>query len=519
MPTDFALCIGTGEAPGPFPVEVLSSPAGSASGEMVLPEGIDELLAAVRRDSPDVRALQEFGTKLYSAVFTGDVGRAWSDSHHARVGRQEGGLRLRLRVDDPGLEEFPWELLHDERSFLDTNPDLLFSRYWPGAEHPPSDRSGKLRLLTVLETPEKTPLTAPDFLRHLREFESLLGELPAHQVECTILKDASPEAFRSTLEKGFDVVHFSGHGAGPGLGALMDDDHNRLRKRGDGEFAQLFQGLRSPPLLVVLNACVTAAGAGSSVFSDVGSFLVRSGVPAVVATQYPFVRHGSARIFAKAFYESLANALPVEAAVKAARRMLSSGGYRDHRDWSAPILYQCSSFGEGTKSGIVATEQRSASVVLDEIRSTNPTAHEQESLLVRFRSDLSRVIAVPEVEKVIAILRSYQENRAALALAESATVLETFDGFVDRIAGDTAFVTLQSTTNGDVEEGTYPASELARLGIFEQSCFIAKTVETRSGIRVVFEAAPDEALSDEVVHEIESKIDQVLPREDPGIRY
>jgi len=34
---------------------------------------------------------------------------------------------------------------------------------------------------------------------------------------------------------------------------------------------------------------------------------------------------------------------------------------------------------------------------------------------------------------------------------EGMTVLETFDGFVDRIEGDTVFVTLQSRTNGDVD--------------------------------------------------------------------
>jgi hypothetical protein len=114
---------------------------------------------------------------------------------------------------------------------------------------------------------------------------------------------------------------------------------------------------------------------------------------------------------------------------------------------------------------------------------------------------------------------SYQKKLAAIPSAESAAVLETFDGFVDRIEGGTAFVTLQSRINGDVEEGTYPAAELAKLGIHEQSCFLAKTVESESGTHVVFQAVPDEPLPAEVVREIESKIDRALPREDPGIRY
>jgi hypothetical protein len=98
-------------------------------------------------------------------------------------------------------------------------------------------------------------------------------------------------------------------------------------------------------------------------------------------------------------------------------------------------------------------------------------------------------------------------------------VLETYDGFVDRIEGDTAFVTLQSRANGDVEEGTYTASELAKMGIHEHSCFVFKTLRTESGLVPVIEACRNQAIADEVVREIDAKIDQALPSEDSGIKY
>jgi hypothetical protein len=98
---------------------------------------------------------------------------------------------------------------------------------------------------------------------------------------------------------------------------------------------------------------------------------------------------------------------------------------------------------------------------------------------------------------------------------EGKTVLETFDGIVDRIEGDTAFVTLQSRANGDVEKGTYSASQLARMGIHEQSCFVFKTVDVGNAIRPVFEPVPQEPVAAEVVREIDSQIDQPLPEAPP----
>jgi hypothetical protein len=135
------------------------------------------------------------------------------------------------------------------------------------------------------------------------------------------------------------------------------------------------------------------------------------------------------------------------------------------------------------------------------------------------RSDLSNVVPPSNAEKAVEILRSYLEKHAAIQSIDQEVVLETFDGFVDRIEGETAFVTLQSRANGDVEEGTYPASELAKMGIHEQSCFVFKTVNLGNAIRPVFEPVPQKPLADEVLREIDSKIDQVLPHEDPGIPY
>ena len=72
MYADFLVSIGTGEMPGPFPVEVVSSPVGPVDDQMVLPEGFDEQLAALGPNVPDPSVLQQYGSTLFSALFSGD---------------------------------------------------------------------------------------------------------------------------------------------------------------------------------------------------------------------------------------------------------------------------------------------------------------------------------------------------------------------------------------------------------------------------------------------------------------
>lgn len=84
-------------------------------------------------------------------------------------------------------------------------------------------------------------------------------------------------------------------------------------------------------------------------------------------------------------------------------------------------------------------------------------------------------------------------------------VLERFDGVVDVIEGETAFVTLTSKS-GEELIGEYPASELAKLGIHGRRRFICKTVVAKGKVEVRFQAIPDlEVTADE-----EAAIDQEL---------
>ena len=73
-------------------------------------------------------------------------------------------------------------------------------------------------------------------------------------------------------------------------------------------------------------------------------------------------------------------------------------------------------------------------------------------------------------------------------------VLESFEGFVDEIRGDTAYVTLKSEF-GDSLFGEYSAVELAAKGIREGRRFNCRTIESGGKVRVEFMPIPDRILS------------------------
>ena len=98
-------------------------------------------------------------------------------------------------------------------------------------------------------------------------------------------------------------------------------------------------------------------------------------------------------------------------------------------------------------------------------------------------------------------------------------VLESFEGFVDQVEGDTAYVRLKSREHGDVLYGEYPASQLLEKGIEEQGRFLCETVKVDGTTRVDMQAIPSVPATDEQLRAIEEKIDRVLPRDDPGIEY
>ena len=105
-----------------------------------------------------------------------------------------------------------------------------------------------------------------------------------------------------------------------------------------------------------------------------------------------------------------------------------------------------------------------------------------------------------------------RHRRAIASLGKTAferTILEAFDGFVDLVEEDTAYVTLRSQS-GETLHGRYSASELSAKGIHERRRFRCTTVDVAGAVRIEFEGIPEKEVSAEREREIRSMIDRAL---------
>jgi hypothetical protein len=87
----------------------------------------------------------------------------------------------------------------------------------------------------------------------------------------------------------------------------------------------------------MLSACEGARTGAHDIFSSTAATLLRRGIPAVVAMQYEITDEAAIE-FARAFYEALADAVPVDAAVGEARKTISRI-VSSSLEWGTPVLY------------------------------------------------------------------------------------------------------------------------------------------------------------------------------------
>ena len=86
---------------------------------------------------------------------------------------------------------------------------------------------------------------------------------------------------------------------------------------------------------VLLESCWSSAGKG---FSGVAQRLLLTGIPAVVAMQYPILI-SSAEVFFSEFYRCLAVGSTVDEAVSETRKAVYASPYQNCLDWATPTLY------------------------------------------------------------------------------------------------------------------------------------------------------------------------------------
>ena len=288
------------------------------------------------------QAVQDFGRALFEALLEGDLRSFYYESKRDAT-RQGHGLRVRLHIRVPELAALPWEYLYDPRV-----PDYLcLARGTPlvrylDLPHPiePLTVAPPLQILVMMAGPDDQPS-----LDTTRERERMRGALePLEQrglVKLTWLEGQTWRDLQRAMRGGpWHIFHFIGHGAfdrraDEGALALADDDGQTylIHATPLGRLLANHGTLR----LAVLNACEGAKGGQRDLFSSTAAKLAQRDIPAVLAMQYEISDHAAIEL-TRAFYESLADGLPVDAALAEARTAISLG-VQNSLEWGTPVLY------------------------------------------------------------------------------------------------------------------------------------------------------------------------------------
>lgn len=315
--------------------------------------GEEEAGAAPARDlvaatGPLVPNAREVGERLFRALFRDGLERTLVEALAEIEQSSTRALRLRLILDltAPGMAPIaalPWELLYDpyRHRFLAQYLATSLVRFLDAqpAAAPPRERL-PLRILIVPASPRDLPPLDLD-----REVEGIERAFRGRgDVAVEVLRRAGLGDLRRRLrDQSFHVLHFLGHGKFDG-----DSGEGRLIFEGpDGEphlvpaelLATTLRGIRSLRL-VVLAACDSGRHLrreGLDPYRGVAAALVREGLPAVVAMQFP-LSDAAAITWSGAFYFALAAGDPVDAAMVEGRQAILRGR-PGSLEWAIPALF------------------------------------------------------------------------------------------------------------------------------------------------------------------------------------
>jgi hypothetical protein len=332
---------------GELCARVLESPQGDCPFMSVKwpfePQEENELLSEIygglrqrRARSNKGGTIQDFGGRLFDAVFSGDIEHLFRSSMDtaARAGK---GLRIRLRLpEDSELHTRPWEFLFDTEcgEFLAVREHTPLIRYLPVAQPiPPITVEGPLRILVALASPTDHPR-----LDIAREWEILCqalepsitaGRLELRRVPGCCTFDNLRDSLRHFNTH---IFHFVGHGL-PGALVLEQESGRGLEMEATHLRSAFPSG--SLPRLIVLNAC-SGAIAEDVPFSGLAQGFLKQGVPAVVAMQAS-ITDDAALIFTRYFYRDLVETGAVDASLTEARLRMQGNGHPT--EWGTPVLY------------------------------------------------------------------------------------------------------------------------------------------------------------------------------------
>lgn len=354
-----------GAAQGAYSVAVAESPVGSRPAgpcaldpvalETQLWSSAERVEASVRRAGTDAEAIvasmlpsaegaKRVGQRLYESLFASPVRPCIEESLRTVAPQRREGLRFLINTTEaPELARLPWEFLYSPR-----NEDFLFSDAmkpvvrWLDVDEPPPTLTVEppLRLLIAIASPgDRAELSVGEEIAHLDD--ALASLVESGLVETARIDHTTLERLDDALlEKRPHVLHFIGHGDFVGDDGVVILEGEATPGAADPitgrQLGALLRNHLASLRLVFLNSCMGAAVAGHAPFGGVAQSLIRRGIPAVIAMQFP-ISDQAAVALARHFYRYIAAGLPVDAALTSARAFLYARGYPV--EWGAPALH------------------------------------------------------------------------------------------------------------------------------------------------------------------------------------
>jgi hypothetical protein len=289
---------------------------------------------------PTAAEVDQLGRDLFQWLFRGPLAAVYN-----RV--PAGNVSVQILSNHPEIKALPWEFLlapdrgpvpHRERCVVRVvetcGSDALAAR-----------RLRKIRVLFVVADPVDQAGVRWDDIK--ARMESVFQSQMPGGVQLKIVEGASrPALIKTIAAESFDIFHFLGHGDvqnGQGRLVLTDVKTRKSDFLLASQLATLLAGKGAR--LVLLSACLTAAGNYADDFSIVASALMKAGIPAVVANQVS-IPNKTIAPFVEALYSTLLRTGNIDQAVMEGRVALFaglSGATADAAvEWGIPTLYRLS---------------------------------------------------------------------------------------------------------------------------------------------------------------------------------
>ena len=194
-----------------------------------------------------------------------------------------------------------------------------------------------------LEIPIATPNDVPPLAveEEWRRLQTALADLQARRlIRLERLNPATWPALQARLRQGdILILHFIGHGgfdAAAGTGGLIFEDAAGHADEVPAKTLAMLLHDHAALRLIFLNACEGARSGRRDSFAGVAQRLVRQGIPAVLAMQFP-VSDAAAIALSQAFYSAQADGYPADSAFSEARKAITAQG--NPLEWGTPVLF------------------------------------------------------------------------------------------------------------------------------------------------------------------------------------